>query len=161
MQKLEFKVEPLWKVIKEVKLQITEIMTNASMSESLIDFSCIAASELLENAIKYGVEVQGASKVGFTFELENHQIKIAVRNGVKSQEALKDFFEIMENIQETKYPERLYLRRLEEIVRNPSANDSQLGLYRIISETRYGLSFTLQENILEVLAIRNLSELPK
>lgn len=155
VQKLEFKIEPLWKIIKEVKTQITEIMEQQKLPTSQIEFSCIVASELMENAIKYGAEIPEASKVGFTFALEDGRINILVRNGIKSSEFLKDFQEIMSRIGKHSASD-LYLKRLEEIIQNPAVQKSQLGLYRIASETGFQLSYTLNDRILEVRATRIL-----
>ncbi len=158
MHSLEVKVDPIWKVIGDIKKKITESMQENGLKNSLVDFTNIVASELLENAIKYGIENKDLSKVGLEFELNERHIEIKVRNGISESEDLQEFIRIMKRIQSSENALQLYIARLKEIIENPNTEKSQLGLYRIASESSFVLNYRIEDNTLEVIATRTFQE---
>jgi hypothetical protein len=146
----------MWSVISEVQERIRIAMEG--MKKSNIEFTSMVASELLENAIKYGVSNENLRQVGLDFELENNYIIIKVKNAVIQSERLDAFKEMMQKIITSQDKKKLYLERLKEIMDNPLQNGSRLGLYRIVSEGEFNLNFKLENDVLEMIAEKKLQE---
>lgn len=156
MHTLELKVDPLWKIIGDVKSKISLAMQDNGIKGGLFEFTNIVASELLENAIKYGIENPERSKIGFEFEIHEEFIQVKVKNGIESKDSIKDFIHIMERIKTSTDMSHLYIERLKEIIEHPDTEKSRLGLYRIVSECGFTLDYTISDSVLEVIAVRKL-----
>lgn len=154
--KLQIEVAPIWSIISEIKDRIKIAMEGLRQGE--IDFAVMTASELLENAIKYGVSNENISQVGFDFDLGKNKLIIKVKNGVNEDNSISNLINIMERIKNTENRRLLYIERLQEIMDDPSQKGSHLGLYRIISEGEYDLSYTYTNNVLEMIGSKNIGE---
>jgi hypothetical protein len=148
----QLQISPLWSIISDVKKKVSEMLAN--QSQGIIDFSIIVISELMENAIKYGVANEALPHVAVEFSIDNGLIKIAVRNGIKNDAHIVDLVRIMDKIIYSENKEELYLMRMHEILENPEAGGSQLGLYRIVSEAKFDLSYKVENNVVEILATK-------
>ena len=78
-----------------------------------------------------------------SFDDEDKELKIAVCNGIESQEKIQDFLDLLNKIKNSNDLEGLYMERLHEIAQNPKSGKSQLGLYRIAYETEYLLNYEI------------------
>lgn len=146
-------ISPMWSFISEAKDKIKEIMKG--YDAGLVNFTQMATSELMENAIKYGISVEELAHVSLEFQLKEKSITITVKNGVRDDEHLKTFKEIISRIYSSENKEALYIQRLQEIMQNPDTNISHLGLYRIVSEAKFDINYLISNNILETTIIRN------
>jgi hypothetical protein len=154
--KMQIEITPMWSVIAEVKEKIRIFMEG--MSQGNIDFTIIVASELLENAIKYGIANDKIGSVGFVFEIAGKSVLVKVSNGVNDNENLEKFKAVMEKIKTTENKEGLYIARLLEIMDDPSKPGSSLGLYRIVSESKFELEYELDNHVLSMIATREFKE---
>lgn len=153
--RIQVEVSPVWGVINETKSKIKGLMLEDGASQGMADFTEIVVSELLENAIKYGYENNFLPYVSVKFDLTDTSVTVKVSNGIREDDNLDGFKKIMQKIETTENKESLYIERLMEIMENPDAKGSQFGLYRIVSECGFNLSFTAENHVLEVIAIRN------
>lgn len=152
--RLYMEITPMWSVIADIKGKIQKSMEGTR--QGLIDFSVMVASELLENAIKYGVVNHEISYVGLDFYMENNTITIHVRNGIDPTTDLTTFKAVMNKIKTSTVKSDLYIQRLQEILENPAESGSQLGLYRIVSEGNFDLDYKVTDRVLEITASRKM-----
>ncbi|HNO26768.1 MAG TPA: hypothetical protein PKK94_27555 [Leptospiraceae bacterium] len=152
--RLYMEITPMWSVIADIKGKIQKSMEGTR--QGLIDFSVMVASELLENAIKYGVINHEISYVGLDFYMENSTITINVRNGIDATTDLTAFKTVMNKIKTSAVKSDLYIQRLQEILENPSESGSQLGLFRIVSEGNFDLDYKITDKVLEITATRKM-----
>ena len=124
--------------------------------QSIIESSEIAASELIENAIKYGIATEDAPAVEFKFKCNSKHIEICVTNGIESIGSINELILCMEKIKTSTNKQELYIQRLQAILEQPNPSGSKLGLYRILSETEFDLSYKIEGQKLIVWAIRNI-----
>jgi len=152
--KLNLNISPLWGKIPEITSKIESNMKEFSQGQ--IDFTIMAATELLENAIKYGIPNHNQDKIGFEFNLQNDSINIIVKSGINSEDKnFIQFTRIIDKINSTEQVNRklLYIQRIMEIMENPAVPGSYLGLYRIVSEGDFDLNYNIiNGNILEIAA---------
>ncbi|MCB1190676.1 MAG: hypothetical protein H7A23_23140 [Leptospiraceae bacterium] len=149
---IKISIKPTWNVINDIRESIKK--TLKEYSNEIQSYSEITASELLENAIKYGISTDNAPEVDFEFKVESDIIKIAVSNGIDMNDAnFKTFLKFMDNIKNSPDRQELYLKRLAEIMENPHSPQSQLGLYRIMYETNFELDYEISIDILTIVAI--------
>ena len=139
---IKIEITPMWSAIADIKEKVKISMVG--MPRGNIDFTVMVASELLENAIKYGIANNESSQVDFEFEIDHSKVSLNVRNGIAHGPNLDKFL--------------LVIERLQEIMDDPTQLESCLGLYRIISEVEFDLNYRLNNNILEMIATKHFAE---
>ncbi|MBN2196934.1 MAG: hypothetical protein JW751_29285 [Polyangiaceae bacterium] len=122
---------------------------------ALRNAASMVASELLENAIKYGEGVPDAPTIEFSFTLEAGQILIVVRNGATLESNVRRLQEHIEALNRAEDRSSLYLLRLEELLEQPAQN-SGLGVYRIGYEGEFDLECTYVDRVVTVTASRSI-----
>ena len=93
---LKLEIAPMLSMIAEVKTRIASAMIGSKKSS--IDSTSMVATELLENAIKYGVVNNHIPQVGLDFELADDIVSIKVKNGVEESESLEKLKKTMKKI---------------------------------------------------------------
>ncbi|MCB1190675.1 MAG: hypothetical protein H7A23_23145 [Leptospiraceae bacterium] len=144
--------QPTWSFVSAVRDKVKEELKE--YDKEIVESGEIAASELIENAIKYGVSSEDAPVVEFKFKNENKKIEICVVNGIESIGSIHTLIAFMEKIKNVTNKQELYIERLREILEQPTHTRSQLGLYRILYETEFDLTYEVKGNKLTVWAIR-------
>jgi|JI9StandDraft_1071089.scaffolds.fasta_scaffold02798_3 hypothetical protein len=153
---IKIEITPMWSAIADIKEKVKISMVG--MPRGNIDFTVMVASELLENAIKYGIANNESSQVDFEFEIDHSKVSLNVRNGIAHGPNLDKFLLVMNKINASENKKNLYLERLQEIMDDPTQLESCLGLYRIISEVEFDLNYRLNNNILEMIATKHFAE---
>ena len=149
-----YHIDPVWDIIKQIRTKVESEL--GEYAEELRHASKMTASELIENAVKYGDAVAQGEGISFEFTATERQITIMVSNKIVSQEDADDVQRHIDLIH-AHNPEELYLNRLQALMDDPTLEKSQLGLIRIAYEGRFTLSYTCQDGILTITAIRNIS----
>ena len=149
---IEAKLEPIWSTVRNIRKRIREDL--AGYPEKLRSATAMVASELLENAVKYGEAVPEAPTIDFTFTLENEIFTIVVSNGSSSSQNVDRLMEHIAALQDAGNGASLYLSRLEALLREPSQTTG-LGIYRIGYEGGYNLACTYTDNVVTVTATRS------
>lgn len=153
---IEFSIPPMWETINGIRETISRDERVRNQGETLVNATVMVASELLENAVKYGFHNSDMPAVQFALDIGQDEVKIIVANALSPGANLSRFREILQAIQDSRNPEKLYTDRLLEIANNPIPGDSGLGLYRIAYEGGYNLKFVEQDSILTVYASRKI-----
>jgi hypothetical protein len=148
---LNLNIPVAWHHIRVVREAIKEELSG--QSESTRRAAMMAGSELLENALKYGVRVPDMENITFMLEANQENIAIEVSNGVTDVSKIQDLQQNIERIAQANDKEALYLDRLRELLLNPNEY-GKLGLYRIAFEGKFSMSFQYTAQILRVKAQR-------
>jgi two-component sensor histidine kinase len=152
--RLKVTIEPVWPTIRKIRHQVGEAL--AAFPQSVRNAVTMAASELTENAIKYGESVESAETISFKFERYDEQIRIEVANGCTNLSAVHDLLECIEQIARTPDKESLYLARVQRLLENQDES-GKLGLYRIALEGQFDLYGRYEDEVVTVAATRKIS----
>jgi hypothetical protein len=153
---LSYQIDPIWDIVKQIREQVVSAL--AAYSEDLRQASQMTASELMENAVKYGTRISDAGGIDFELTATALQIMIVVSNRILAQE---DYHEVQRHIDLLNAPganpEALYLNRLQALMTaEHSGEKTQLGLFRIVYEGQFTLHYHFEQEILTIRAIREL-----
>ncbi len=144
---------PMWSTIRGVREKVGELMK--SRPADLKDAVQMVASELLENAVKYGESTPGCPNIDFDIGVQDGLITIRVSNGFTQVEHLERLRNRIEEISSAEDKEQPYIRQLERLLETPTAN-AGLGIYRIGFEGEFDLRFEYNEGKLTVTATRSM-----
>jgi hypothetical protein len=146
------RLPPSWGLIERVRATVSEALARASAD--VRDAAVMVASELAENAIKYG-EALADDECGYvTLSVGPQLISIRSLNGVSSMERVRDVVQRIDTIAKAESAEALYVARLREMLETPSDSASHLGLLRIAYEGGFRLSCAYEAPVLTIIAER-------
>ena len=152
---LSYSITPVWQVVRNIEEKIREIFV--TKNDELFNATIMVVSELVENAVKYGMDIPTVKSINFNFSVSKDVIVISVANPVDQVGHIDELKDHIHDIQNCDDPQSLYIRRLEELLENTNAKRTQLGLYRIAYEGKYDLSYEYDGKIITVNAIRTLT----
>jgi hypothetical protein len=127
---IELKFGPRWKYIAVVRAFIQNFLAIGFSDDARADKIAMAASELLENAVKYAIGEETRIKVGLS--AKNGDVEISVSNKANS-EAIAGLKAIWDSVMAGD-PLEAYLAMMRAAATR-SDGKSQLGLVRIRYET--------------------------
>lgn len=142
-----------WEYVRTVRQEVEAALSD--YPEEVRSAAVMVSSELIENAIKYGAMLPSLKSARFRLEPTPESITIQVFNGVKDSASLDIVRQMIKAMEEPGAAERLYLSRLQELVRDP-AQPNRLGLYRIEYEGKFSLEFNYVDQILTMTARRRI-----
>ena len=147
---VELKFGPRWTYISCVRKFVASFFLIGLSDKERAEQISMAASELLENAVKYASEEEGYLKIAI--EKKRGEVDLCVRNAAEPAQinALRREFALIN----TGDPEQVYLRRMEEAAK--TAGQSRLGLIRIRYEAAARLSLETTERAVTIHAIFSL-----
>ncbi len=150
---LNYSIKPIWDNIDEISEKISSILQG--YNSVLIVTTIHIATELIENAVKFGSYVQDEG-INFTLTANESQIQIEIVNKICNQEDYNSLKKIIDQIEFADDPMQLYTNRLLTLLNDISIGKSQLGLFRIAAEGNFTLGHHLENNILTVTATKNI-----
>jgi hypothetical protein len=148
---IEFPVT--WPTVRHVRQAVAAALSEypAELRESTV----MVASELVENAVKYGESVPALPTARFALDVSEEAISITVANGLTSPQIATELNLRLQELAAPGAAERLYLERM--LAPLESASDiGKLGLYRIGFEGKFRLSSSYVNGVLTVQARREL-----
>jgi hypothetical protein len=137
-----------------------DAMRFAELAVSYCDLACreaivLAASELAENVVKYGVQHQDPRAGAMSVSVHGNVARIRATNAVASADDARSVIEIVARIASASSgATELYRARLQELFANPAAQRAQLGLLRLAFEGGFRLSASFEAPLLEIVAER-------
>lgn len=142
----------LSQVLRNLQLMIDEMLQ--SFPAEIRHATSLVATELVSNAVKYGVSLPHAPNAQVTLITADKKIKLAVSNGVSTDE---DVQSVRAHLGELSAAGQAspYRRRLQQLLDDPRQT-GRLGLYRIGCETQFALACDYADQILTVTATRTL-----
>ena len=149
---LELTFEPMWPNVRKIRQQVGAALE--ACRQELRTAAMMTASELVENAIKYGENVTAAPTVTFSLEATSRQIVIRVINGSTNRAGVAELERRVKELATATNKQALYQARLEQLLAH--ADDSgKLGIYRIGFEGGFDLALDYQNDVVAMTATRN------
>lgn len=149
---LELTFQPMWPNVRKIRQQVGAALE--SFRPELRSAAMMTASELVENAIKYGENVAAAPSVTFSLDATGGRISIRVANGSTNGAGVAELERRVNDLASATNKQTLYLARLEELLAH--ADDSgKLGIYRIGFEGGFDLALDYSNDVVTVTATRN------
>lgn len=146
-------IPPVWANVRAVRTSVRELLLE--YPREFNHAATMVSSELLENAIKYGEEVAGASMIQFHLGRLNSMIQVKVVNGSTDSVAVDELMCHVRLVRESIDKGALYQARLEELLMHPHTS-AKLGIYRIAHEGRFDIDCTYINEVVTVTATRSL-----
>jgi hypothetical protein len=137
---IELSFGPRWKYIAVVRGFVQNFLAVSIASSDLADKVAMAASELLENAVKYANGVETTVRLGV--EAHTKLIEISVSN-LASPEAIAGLQGLWDKVHQGE-PLEAYLNLMREAATR-SDGKSQLGLARIRYETKADMKLEIAD----------------
>ena len=153
MSAFELQLPSVWQRLRDVQALVLDAMI--AHPEQLRTASLMVASELAENAIKYGEVLADCPNVTFGLVIEATSITIRVASGITPGPALDAVRKRIDTLNAAPSKQDLYYQRLRELLEQPTAT-GQLGLLRVAFEGQFDLSYTYQAPILTITARREI-----
>jgi hypothetical protein len=143
-----------WSQLADLRARIEAEL--AGEREDLRDAILMTLAELAENALKYGARDAEAPPVVVEVELDARRARVAVTGGAGDRASVAELARHVERLRASCDPGALYRQRMLALLGRPGG-PSRLGIYRIGHEGRFGLSWTQEDDLLTMTAIRELS----
>jgi len=149
---LELTFQPMWPNVRKIRQQVGTALE--ACRQELRSAAVMTASELVENAIKYGESLPAAPSVTFSLEATSGQIVIRVVNGSSNALGVAELGRRVQDLAGAPNKEALYLARLEELLAH-SDESGKLGIYRIGFEGGFDLALDYTNAVVTMTATRN------
>lgn len=151
---LKYYISPTWDVVHKIEENAGKHFKN--LDENVRESIMMVITELIENAVKYGAAIPGKEGVEFKFSIDKNKITATISNGIISEKDIIPVKNHIDKIKASDNPMELYTNRLKELLKNPVEGVSQLGLYRIAYEGQFSLDYKIENNILTIIATREI-----
>jgi hypothetical protein len=142
---------PVWLNVRKIRHEVGNLLE--SCSPDLRSSAMMTASELVENAIKYGGGVPASENVSFHLEASDEGIRIEVVNGSTNKQGVSELERLIREIMTIEDKQALYISRLSELVAHPGES-GKLGIYRIGFEGGFDLQLDYTDQVVTVTATR-------
>lgn len=149
-----YKIDPLWDAVKQIRERVE--LSLMEYDEEVRDASKMTASELIENAVKYGSSIEKGAGIKFDFIASHNQIKVMVTNKIHTDDDYETLKSHIDKIKDSDNPQELYLERLQMLMDDTRLAKTQLGLFRIAYEGEFSLSYEYKNSVVTVIATRNI-----
>ncbi len=149
---INLSIKPTWSIVRDIQAKASEFMQNRNQPEDAIESTIMCVAELIENAIKYGIETPDGRNIECDFMAHDDTIFISVSNSIRDENDLNKLINHIQRIQSSDNVADLYIERLQELMDNPPSGESMLGLYRIAYEGGFKLDYKYVNGVLSVFA---------
>ncbi len=150
---IDAQIQPIWATVRVIRCKLNAKL--ASYPNRVRYATAMVASELLENAIKYGESIPNLERITFSFMIRDGVCRIVVANGSNSQKNIGRLKAMIAEVNAADDKSALYTRRLQQLLENPS-DHSGLGIYRIGFEGDFELACEANDGIVTVVATRSV-----
>ena len=147
---VELRFGPRWTYISSVRKFVANFFMIGLSDKERAEQISMAASELLENAVKYASEEEGYLKI--TIAKANNQVDVCVKNKAETHHINTLRRELA--LIHSGPPEQVYLRKMEEAAM--TEGQSRLGLARIRYEAAAELRLEVHDGEVAIHAIFEL-----
>jgi len=148
---LQLTFAPMWPSVREIRQRVGAALEGCPAQ--LRSAAIMTASELVENAIKYGESVGGAQTVTFVLDVTPAQLSIRVVNGSTNAQGVAELERRVEELRSAPDKQALYLTRLEQLLADADES-GKLGIYRIGFEGGFDLQLDYKDEVVTVTATR-------
>jgi anti-sigma regulatory factor (Ser/Thr protein kinase) len=148
---LQLTFAPMWPNVREIRQRVGAALEECPAQ--LRSAAIMTASELVENAIKYGESVPAAKTVTFVLEATSESLLIQVVNGSTNAVGVAELERRVQELRSAEDKQALYLARLEQLLAN-AEESGKLGIYRIGFEGGFDLELEFENDVVTVTATR-------
>jgi len=150
-------IKPTWEIVQDVHEKTLRVMSDQGSSRDTQESTMMVATELIENAVKYGSSQPDGSNIEFNLEICNDFIEMSTANGVTNEEHAHIVLDMINKINESENPQELYTQRLLELMEmEKPGGATQLGIYRIAYEGKFNLRCRYEDQLLTINASKTL-----
>ena len=158
---LSLHIPPDWEQVSVVRRKTAAFLGGLDIPRDVVDAISMVATELTENATKYGAFDDRDPRILVRVALAPRQVTVEVTNPVNADDSSVDLVRLDRMVQWIRGfqdPFEAYIQRLKELSsENLSSTESRLWLVRIAYEGQSVLDFYVNEdNVLAVSAMRRL-----
>jgi hypothetical protein len=154
MALLNMPLRTMWSEVQEVRERVQTLL--AHLPEDVRAATVMTASELVENAIKYGESVPGAPEATVALNHDGEHIEIIVKNGVAAEETVRELRMHVDRLAGAPDRMALYIERLRQLMTG-GGDGSKLGLYRIGCEGGFDLHCDYTDRVVTMTATRRVA----
>lgn len=141
--------EPEWPIVREIRTRIYSAINTENKTIAMA--AAMTASELAENAIKYG-----KPEIGIVCEVDTDWITVSVSNEIDQNDDVINLRNHINRIKSTDNPLDLYLKAILKVMEQ-QGYQSRLGLFRIAGEAEFILDCAQVHNRVTVYARRRIA----
>ncbi len=149
---LELSFQPMWPNVRKIRQQVGAALE--ACRPGLRSAAVMTASELVENAIKYGENVPAAPTVSFSLEASGGKLVIRVVNGSTNVAGVGELQRRVDELSGSTNKQALYQARLEQLLAHQD-DSGKLGIYRIGFEGGFELTLDYSNDVVTVTATRD------
>jgi hypothetical protein len=151
---IETEARPDWSEVRRIRERVASAVSD--LSEEVQEATVMVASELVENAIKYGDNVANHPGIEVSLVCDGHTLSLTVANGASSSEAVRELQRHTDALARSPDKSELYTSRMLTLMDHPDGC-SRLGLYRIGFEGQFDLECSYDGSIVRMTATRALA----
>jgi anti-sigma regulatory factor (Ser/Thr protein kinase) len=148
---LQLTFAPMWPNVREIRQRVGIALEGCPAQ--LRSAAMMTASELVENAIKYGESVPAASTVTFVLDASPGLLYMRVVNGSTNAHGVAELQRRVQELRTAEDKQALYLARLEQLLADADES-GKLGIYRIGFEGGFDLQLEYTNDVVTVTATR-------
>jgi hypothetical protein len=145
---------PDWSEVRRIRERVASAVSD--LSEEVREAAVMAASELVENAIKYGERVAHHPGIEVSLVCDARTLSLTVANGTSNLAAVQELKRHTEALASSHDKSELYMKRIHTLMEQPDGC-SRLGLYRIGFEGMFELACSYDDNVVRMTATRALA----
>lgn len=153
--RLELSVSPEWSNVRNVRERVGAVLGDYGVDVRVA--TMMTASELVENAIKYGQCSPEVPAVLFSLEARDRFVTICVVNGSDDVAGVTELQRRVDEVARADDPRELFLMRLRQLCLEPGES-GRLGIYRIACEGEFRLQCTYARPLLKMTAFREFHD---
>jgi hypothetical protein len=142
----------MWPNVRKIRQEVGTVLE--ACSSGLRGAAVMTASELVENAIKYGESVPAAPSVTFSLQAGPGRLRIRVANGSTNAVGVAELARRVNELSHATDKQALYLARLEQLLAH-AGETGKLGVYRIGFEGGFDLECDYTNSVVTVTATRD------
>jgi hypothetical protein len=153
MALLAMPLRTMWSEVQEVRERVETLL--ADLPTEVRAATVMTASELVENAIKYGESVPAAPHASVALDYDGQRVEVIVKNGVASPESVEALRAHVARLAAATDRTALYIQRLQELMMS-GGGSTQLGIYRIGCEGNFDVECEYANQVVTVRATRQV-----
>ena len=143
-------IQPVWRLVRSIRQRVDQALEGHP--SGLRVAAVMTASELVENAIKYGAAAPPAT-IRVWLGVAPDMVRVQVVNASTNRARVDELRARIDEIERSVDKEALFLQRLTQGLGRPG-DSGNLGLYRIALEGGFALDCRYEEGIVTVSATR-------
>ncbi len=149
MDTLKMSIRPEWDEIEQMRNKCQDFVKSHKFPAEVVESITMVTSELIENAIKYGIFKRENDMVDVSLKIERNIIVIEVKNPIDDSAIpqLRHLDSTIQWIRGYQDPFETYIIKLRQVSTKPQYDtESGLGLVRISYEGKSILDFYVSED---------------